>query len=61
MGFGINANYRLGIALAEVYPALGEVYFHAVDVGNLLVRILGLYGREYGVDVMSGVSSIFDL
>lgn len=55
VGLGVDADDGLGVRFAQVYPAVGKVDFHAVDVGNLLVGIAGLDSGEYGVDVGAGL------
>ena len=53
-GFGIDADDGLGIGLAEVYPLVGEVNLHTVDVWNLRVLLAGkhlLHLHEDSVDV----------
>lgn len=52
--FGVYADYRLGVGLAEVYPAVGEVYLHAVNVGHGLVGIAFFHSCEYGIYIDIG-------
>lgn len=52
--FGVYAYDWLGVGLAEVYPAVGEVYLHAVDVGHCLVGIALFHSREYGIYIDIG-------
>ncbi len=44
MSLGVNADDRLGVGFAQVYPRLGEIYFHSVDVGDFL-RLVTLFHR----------------
>ena len=49
--FAVDAEDGLGVGLAQVYPAVGEVDFDAVDVGDFLLRVFCLDCFEEGVDV----------
>ena len=39
MCFGVHANDGFGVRLAEVYPLVGEVDFHTVDICDFLVLV----------------------
>ena len=54
LGLAIDANDRFGVRLAEVYPAVGEVDLHAVDIvdgGAVVVGEHLLHFHEDGVDI----------
>ena len=55
MCFGIHANDRFGVRLAEVYPLVGEIDFHAVDVGNLFVLVDFLHALQQSKDIGGGI------
>ena len=55
MCFGIHANDGFGVRLAEVYPLVGEIDFHAVDVGNLFVLVDFLHALQQGKDIGGGI------
>ena len=51
VGLAVDADDGLGVALSQVYPAVGEVDFDAVDGGHLLALVVLLDGLEDGVNV----------
>ena len=57
---GIDADNRLSVALAQVYPAVCEVYLHAVLVVHALLLVYFLHLGEDGiyVDVGGEVDSV---
>ena len=55
MCFGIHANDGFGVRLAKVYPLVGEIDFHAVDVGNLFVFVDFLHTLQQGKDIGGGI------
>ena len=55
VSLGVNADDGLGVALAEMYPLVGEVDLHTIDVGHLLVLIEFLHLLEDSEDVGSRI------
>lgn len=54
VSLAVNANDGFGVRLAQMYPLVGEVDFHAVDVGNLFIAIHLLYLEQDGIDIGRG-------
>ena len=54
VSLAVNADDRLGVRLAQMYPLVGEVDFHAVDVGNLFIAIHLLYLEQDGINIGRG-------
>lgn len=53
MGLAIDADDRLGVALAEMSPAVGEIDLHTVDGAYTLVLVFLLHLAEDAVNVHS--------
>lgn len=51
--FGIDADDGFGIALAELYPLVGKVYLHTVDVRDFLVLVMFLDALQDSQDIGS--------
>lgn len=51
MGLGIDADDGLGVGLAEMDPAIGEIDLHAVAVVDLVILVRRLDLSENGVDI----------
>lgn len=51
----VYTNDRLGVALAQVYPLVGKVNLHTIDVGNLLVLVEVLNLLQNAKDVGSRI------
>lgn len=49
MRLGIDSYDRLRIGFAQMHPTVGEIYLHAVDIGNLFAGIALLYLLEDSV------------
>ena len=43
LGLAVDADDRLGVRLAEVYPTVGEVDLHTVDIIFLLLDLMLFY------------------
>ena len=54
MCLAVDTDDRLGIALAQVHPFIGEVYLHAVDISYLLVLIEFLHLSQDGIHIGIG-------
>ena len=53
-GFGIDADDGFGVRLAEMYPTIGEVKLHAVNISYLdawFARILLLHASKNSIDI----------